>query len=129
MEWKSIKFRVIGSIFIDISLNRGNYRSNCAGVLYVPLFHSNVIPQPTATVLTSDIRNDDKATEAVVSAVADAEGVSPLELRPLASVIDPDALNTLLRGNRGDRTIEFTYHGYRVRISGGGDVTLSERDR
>jgi hypothetical protein len=35
---------------------------------------------------------------AVVTAVAEAKGVDPMELEPpLASVIDPDALNSLFR--------------------------------
>lgn len=70
-------------------------------------------------------------TEAVVSAVADAEGVSPLELPPLATVIDPDALESFVSGTAGrpgtsSRTVEFRYIDYTVAIDENGDVTVDE---
>lgn len=64
--------------------------------------------------------------QAVVGAVADAEGVSTLELPPLAEVLDPDALKGLCRDDGTDVTVEFSYHGYRVRVAGDGAVTLRD---
>lgn len=72
-------------------------------------------------------------TEAIVDAIADAEDVSPLDLEPpLASVIDPDALEGLVESMSrcpGDDPgrIQFVYSGYTVTVSGGGDVTVQRR--
>lgn len=72
-------------------------------------------------------------TEAIVEAIADAEGVSPLDLEPpLASVVDPDALEGLVesmgRGPGDDPgRIQFVYCGYTVTVSGGGDVAVQRR--
>ena len=82
----------------------------------------------TDTITTPSVHSPDEVIETVVSAVADAEGVSPLELRPLAEVIDPDALNTLVRSGSQDVTIEFTYHEYCVRVDGDGRVTVGNAD-
>lgn len=78
---------------------------------------------PIATIQTESLDEPDELLEAVVDTVADAEGVSPLELRPLASVIDPDALDTLFPSETGV-TLEFEYLGYRVRLSGAERITV-----
>lgn len=72
----------------------------------------------------SDPYNSDEIMEAVVSTVADAEGTSPVELRPLTTAIDPDALCSLYRGGSDAVTVEFHYHGYRVCVSGDDHVTV-----
>uniref|UniRef100_A0A8A2VLE5 Halobacterial output domain-containing protein n=1 Tax=Haloterrigena alkaliphila TaxID=2816475 RepID=A0A8A2VLE5_9EURY len=73
---------------------------------------------------SESLHEPDELLEAVVNTVADAEGVSPLELQPLASVIDPDTFDTLFPSETGDVTLEFEYQGYRVRISGDTRVTV-----
>lgn len=78
---------------------------------------NDVLPSPTSVTDTSD---PDKLVEAIVRAVADAAGLSPLELRPLATVIDPDALCTLFRTNGSALVVEFRYHDFRVRVSSSG---------
>lgn len=78
-----------------------------------------------ATASTVGFDGPDSVTETIVCAVADAEDASPLELRPLAEVIDADALEALVRGG-GEVSVEFSYHGYRVCVSGGGQITLSD---
>lgn len=83
----------------------------------------NVNLNPTTTTATPNLDDENRATEAVVSAVADAKGVSPLELRPLAEVIDPDALDALFAGSR-DGSVVFTYHGFRVHVSGDNQVMV-----
>lgn len=75
---------------------------------------------------TPNVSDQQNATEAVVLAVADAEGVSPLELQPLTTAADPDALDALFRDGRSDVAVEFTYHGYRVHVSGSGHVTVRD---
>lgn len=67
-------------------------------------------------------------TEAVVRTVAEAEDVSPLDLQPLATVIDPDALEALVRDGWGNVTIKFAYQGYQVCVDGDEQVTVSDRD-
>lgn len=55
------------------------------------------------------------ASEAVLSAVAEAKGVDERELAvPLYEAIDPDALDALFRNGQGEVT--FQYHDYHVTV-------------
>ncbi|WP_126664425.1 HalOD1 output domain-containing protein [Haloterrigena salifodinae] len=86
----------------------------------------------SSTAVTSAITaNWDADTEntpvyAVASAVAEAEGVDPVDLPPLYETIDPEALNDLLssRDDSTVATVEFEYAGYAVTVSGEGMVTV-----
>ncbi|WP_120246992.1 HalOD1 output domain-containing protein [Halopiger aswanensis] len=65
----------------------------------------------------------------VVNAVADREGVDPVELTPpLHSVIDTDALDALFQSpSQQDRSkvcVEFRYKGYLVRVTGSDEVEV-----
>jgi hypothetical protein len=61
------------------------------------------------------------ATEAVVVAVAGASGTDPLELPPLASTLDPDALGALC----GDSVWNVPADGVRISFRfAGHDVTV-----
>lgn len=63
----------------------------------------------------------------VVEAIADEEGVEPAALRPpLASVVDPTALDQLFEWSEGheDAMVRFHYPGYRVSVAGDGDVSV-----
>lgn len=63
-------------------------------------------------------------SNAVIEAVAEAEGVDPSELsEPMFSVIDPDALDTLFQTANG--TLTFSYHGYVVTVEARGEVTVA----
>ncbi|WP_203229085.1 HalOD1 output domain-containing protein [Halobellus captivus] len=65
----------------------------------------------------------------IIDTVAAAKGVSPMELTPLADVIDPDALDSLYSPATATTvTLRFEYEGYSVRIDDDGSVTLSESD-
>lgn len=81
-----------------------------------------------------DVSDDSSASTAVVSAIADAEGISPLDVRPpLASVIDADALDRLVASMTGwtdepSGVVEFMYHGYVVSVTGNGVVSVNEID-
>lgn len=94
-------------------------------------------------VRTYRLSREEAPSTAVVNAVAEAEGVSPVELPPLYGRVDPDALDELLprepdemspgdeespdavpRGRaRGEQSpdlqVSFPYHGY--------DVTVRQR--
>ena len=82
----------------------------------------NAEPSPQIEQTTSP-------SEAVIDAVANAEGVEPTDLRPLYDALDPDALDSLFqpRGHASRSTrgqITFEYHGYEVHVDESGQVTL-----
>lgn len=59
-------------------------------------------------------------TMVVINAVADTLGCSPLELDPLSTQIDPDALDSLINGPVGRRdrlTVSFTFAGLSVAVT------------
>lgn len=72
----------------------------------------------------------------VVAAVADAEGVDPVELEPpeyeaLYDVVNPEALDSLFAPRedgtpRGSGQIEFVFCGYRVAVTSDGEVDILE---
>ena len=70
-------------------------------------------------------------SEAVVTAVADAKGISTVALTPpLYDVIDPDALETVVASmtSRPDDhvgRVEFSYSGYEITITGDGHVSVT----
>lgn len=68
--------------------------------------------------------------ESVVTAVADATSTSPMGLPPLAGVIDPDALESLVSEaadgpNGSSISIKFAYAGRVVVVDASGDVTVA----
>lgn len=77
----------------------------------------------------------DAVGHTVVTAVAQAEGVSPLELTPpLARAIDPDALESIVaslpdRPGLETPRVQFRYCGYTVTVTGDGEVSLSQPAR
>jgi endonuclease YncB( thermonuclease family) len=77
----------------------------------------------------SSVEGTESVTVAVVTAVAAAEQVDPLELQPLERVVDTDALDSLWKaGSAADRErrgcLTFTYEGYEVSIVDGETVTV-----
>lgn len=59
-------------------------------------------------------------TMVVINAVADTLGCSPLELDPLSTQIDPDALDSLINGPAGWRdrlTVSFSFAGLNVAVT------------
>lgn len=94
--------------------------------------------------LAARIRYDrdrfDELVEAVVFAIADAEGVLPIDVRspPLGEVVDIEALErTLFPGREVDpdraypASFAFEYDGYVVRVGSDGwiDVSVPDPDR
>lgn len=72
---------------------------------------------------------EDRATSItvrIVEGVAEREGVDPLALTPpLADVIDPEAVASLVsersgEGTRDDVRLTFTYLGYEITVGGDG---------
>ena len=79
----------------------------------------------------ADTQTDHSVTHAIVEAVADEKGIDPVDLAPpLASVIDPDALETFVtsavdRTNPSGACVGFEYSGYRVTVGTDGTVDVS----
>jgi hypothetical protein len=66
--------------------------------------------------------------EAVTEAVAHAAGVDPIEVEPLYSVLDPDALEALVRPrptDGGEVTVAFPLDDYHVTVWSGGRIHVS----
>lgn len=74
-----------------------------------------------STESTYQIDHAERLSEAVVKAVADAEGVGPTDLRPLYEAVDPDALDSLFHSSDDAQLtagqVEFSYHGYHVHVT------------
>lgn len=104
-----------------------NRRAFLYSVVLIP--HVN---EPVSAIL--DVPDDPSASAAVVRAIADAEGISPMDVRPpLASVIDPDALDQLVASMNGWRdepsgVVDFMYNGYIVSVTGNGAVSVGKID-
>lgn len=65
--------------------------------------------------------------ERIVFEVADREDVDPQEITvPLYDAVNPDAVESLFRGNPGRLT--FTYMGYIVSVTHNYEVTVIDRD-
>ena len=68
---------------------------------------------------------DRTPSEAVLTAVADRDGIDPSDLTPrLSDVLDPEALDSLFKG--GSATVTFDYRGYTVTVDQTGTVTLDD---
>lgn len=69
-------------------------------------------------------------THRVVAAVAEATDSDALDLEPLNTVVDPDALEALFDRNgrgsdRSPRRVEFMYGGQTVTIEGDGSIRVT----
>lgn len=69
---------------------------------------------------------------AVVKAIAEREGIDPLDMDPpLYDVIAPDALDTLFArsadiGDARTGRVVFEYNGYEIEVTSDGDVHVEE---
>lgn len=73
-------------------------------------------------------------SQAVIEAVARAEGVEPTELTPpLYEIVDPDTLDALFAspstGGLRDGRLTFTYNRSEVTVSGDGYVSVDAQSR
>ncbi|WP_225332795.1 HalOD1 output domain-containing protein [Halomicrobium urmianum] len=67
---------------------------------------------------------DDTVVQRVIEALAEADGVDPLELdRPLYEAIETDALEALAEHD-GEWALQFTVDGHVVAVDGGDEVTV-----
>lgn len=96
------------------------------------------VPQDADWELLNQVPYDpadaDGLTTTIIYAVADADGVSPSDIRnpPLYEVVDTAALEAALFGNGGgvrasQCTTEFMYQGYRIEVHTEGWVRVYEQ--
>lgn len=91
---------------------------------------------PTVIVMTMahpPLGEESTVSEVVIEAVAEAEGIDPVELTPpLYDVIDPDALERFFcrppSADQMQTRVTFPYSGYEVTVTDGGAVNLTARD-
>ena len=73
------------------------------------------------------------ASERVIEAVADREGVDPMDLDvPLFESVDPDVLDLVVRSadggtHRSTVRVSFSYYGYEVSVAADGSVDVAVR--
>lgn len=74
-----------------------------------------------------DVLPGSSISTAVVQAIAEHEGIDPVELPPLHEAIDPDALDALFEGRTqtSDGTVTFTVREYQVTVHGRDRVTVT----
>lgn len=65
-------------------------------------------------------------TQQIVEQVAATKSTSALDLTPLYTVIDPEALETIFSKRAQTGQIEFEYEGCSVRVDGDGEITVSD---
>lgn len=87
---------------------------------------------PMTGTASNEVRNvchSGEISETVVMTVAEAKGVDPLDLEPLYTVIDSDALNSMFRPSVGSppatMELSFSMEGCEVVVKGNGEVTVT----
>ena len=80
------------------------------------------------------IECNEGVVHAIVSTVAEARDLDPVELPPLSQAIDPDSLVALLtpsgsRDGSSFQRVRFDYAGYDVTVFGDGTVELGSASR
>ena len=84
----------------------------------------------TGAVIDSvtNVCRSEQISETVVSTVAEAKDVDPLELEPLYSVVDPDALNSMFSPSKGSppttMELSFSLADCEVTVRGDGEVAV-----
>lgn len=83
----------------------------------------------TAASAVTDVCRSGPLTDTVVTAVADAKGVDPLDVEPLHSAIDPDALDAIFQPRIGSPPtsleLTFTLDGCEVLVQADGEVVVT----
>ena len=63
----------------------------------------------------------------MIEAIAFVTNQDPLDIDPVADVIDPDAMDRLLGGD-DTVTISFAFEGYDIEVAGSGEIIISGTD-
>ena len=83
--------------------------------------------QESAIVRTQFDQAKTPASMAVIATLADAMDTDPVELNPLHSTVDPEALDALAQVRNemnGDVHITFTHEGHEIRVHSYGVVSI-----
>jgi hypothetical protein len=86
--------------------------------------------QESGTVRTQFDQEKTPASLAVIATLADVLDTDPVELDPLHSTLDPDALDALVRvrnGTNGDIHVTFTHEGHAITVHSYGDYHTGTR--
>lgn len=71
-------------------------------------------------------------TDTVVTAIADAKDVDPLDVEPLHSAIDPDALDSMFHPRIGtpptSLELTFTHAGCEIDVNADGEVVVTPQE-
>ena len=84
--------------------------------------------QESGAVRTQFDQEKTPASMAVVATLADVMDTDPVELDPLHSTVDPDALDVFVRvryGTNGDSHVTFTYEGHAITVHSYGVITIT----
>ena len=74
-----------------------------------------------------DSTDDTRICVAIVEAVSEVSGVEPCQLDTrLYDVVDPDALERIVRSGGPDVQVSFRFGAYRVSVFGDGEITVTE---
>lgn len=82
----------------------------------------------SATVRTQLDQEKTPASMAVIATLAEVMDADPVELDPLHSTVDPDALDALVRvhtGTDGDIQVTFTHEDHAITVYSYGVVTIT----
>lgn len=94
-----------------------------------PLVRSLTFDTDEGTYVAEFDGDDVSPSVAVISVVTKITGQSAAELRPLRHVVDPDALNRIVRhrpsgSSRNERLVEFTYQELTIQLSSSGVIEV-----
>jgi len=84
--------------------------------------------QETGIVRTQFNQEKTPPSTAVIATLADVMDVDPVELDPLRSTVDPEALNAFVRvrnGTEGDIHVTFTHEDHMITVYSYGVVTVA----
>lgn len=89
--------------------------------------------QESGTVRTQFDQEKTPASMAVIATLAEVMDTDPMEMRPLYSTVDPDALDALVQVRHTtteDIHISFTHEGHKIRVHNYGviSITLPEHE-
>lgn len=87
----------------------------------------SLLVSTTTMEATTAVRDADAVCAAIVESIADHTDADPLDMTPLATVVDTDALDALV-GSAADVQVAFEYEGHSVHVRADGTVTVDGDD-
>lgn len=84
--------------------------------------------QGSGTVRTQFDQEKTPPSMAVIATLAEVTGLDPVDLDPLYSTIDPDALDSLVcvrNGSHGDSHVSFRHENHSITVQSYGVVTVT----